>query len=199
MYQYRRNLLHFLNLVHFVKAIIVLFRAKANATMEDDEYDDDRNENNDNDMLTTLETSTLTHTGGIINSVGSVFDDEMVEKIMDNGGKPRWRCKWCDNDFAGWNATKAIAHLNKLRKSDIKPCKVRIDSDYAKKYLAMLKETERKRRGSRQSHGAIDRSISSHNNITASTLESRRSNSSTISSKRSKLSLESDDNNGTCI
>ena len=166
--------------------------------MEDDDYDDDGNDNNDNEMLT-LETSTSTRNDGIRHSVGSVFDDEMIEKIMDNNGKPRWRYKWCDNDFAGWNATKAIAHLNKIKKSDIKPCKVRIDAEYSKKYLAMLKETERKRSRSRESHGAIDRSISSHNNITASTLESRRSNSSTISSKRSKTSLESEDNNGTYI
>jgi hypothetical protein len=126
---------------------------------------------------------------------GSIFDDDMVVKFNDKDGKPRWRCKWCAYDFAGWNATKAIAHVNKLRKANIKPCKVRIDAEHASRYSAMLIETERKRGRSLLSNSAIDRSISSHNNITAATLETRRSvGSSTISSKRSRISIDSNDN-----
>jgi hypothetical protein len=120
--------------------------------------------------------------------VGSIFDDDMVEKYTDTDGKARWRCKWCDTSFAGWNATKAVCHVNKLLKTDIKPCKVRIDEEHFKRYQDMLKDTQRKRSRSKQTNDAIDRSIVSHNNVTASTLDSRMSMSSSISSKRSKLS-----------
>ena len=75
---------------------------------------------------------------------------------------------------------------------DIKPCKVRIDQEHALRYSAMLKVTQRKRSRSRQSNDAIDRSISSHNNVTASTLDTTRwSMTSSISSKRSRHSTGS--------
>lgn len=37
--------------------------------------------------------------------ISSIYDDDMVEKYVDDGGANRWRCKWCDMSFAGWNAT----------------------------------------------------------------------------------------------
>ncbi len=124
--------------------------------------------------------------------VGSIFDDDMIDKYVDKDGKARWCCKWCDNLFAGWNATKAVRHVNKLLKTDIKPCRVRIDADHANKYKVMLKDTERKRKRSKQTNDAIDRSITSHNNVTASTLDTHSSMASSISSKRSKVSTAAD-------
>jgi hypothetical protein len=130
----------------------------------------------------------------VVNQGYSIFDDDMIDKYTDPAGKPRWRCMWCDNSFAGWNATKAVAHVNKLLKTDIKPCKVRIDDEHTKKYATFLKQLEKKRTRLHQCNEAIDRSVTSHNHVTASTLETRKSSSSfSLSSKRSK---KSNDNTG---
>ena len=155
--------------------------------MEDDKDEEDI----DDILIGSKEESTISKQES--QYVGSIFDDDMVEKYIDTDGKARWRCKWCDNSFVGWNATKAVCHVNKLVKTDIKPCKVRIDPDYAKRYESMLKETQRKRTRSKDSNEAIDRSIASHNNVTASTLDTRLSTASSISSKRSKLSNTTSD------
>jgi hypothetical protein len=32
---------------------------------------------------------------------GSIFDDDMVTKYTDSNGRPRWKCKWCNNDYSG--------------------------------------------------------------------------------------------------
>jgi hypothetical protein len=67
---------------------------------------------------------------------GSIYDDDMVEKYLDKEGKQRWKCKWCNMEYAGWNATKVIRHLNKVPGKDIRPCKVRIDDEHKRKYAA---------------------------------------------------------------
>jgi hypothetical protein len=81
----------------------------------------------------------------------------MIDKYTDPAGKPRWRYMWCDNSFAGWNATKAVAHVNKLLKTDNKPCEVRIDDKHTKKYATFLKQLEKKRTRLHQCNEAIDR------------------------------------------
>jgi hypothetical protein len=53
---------------------------------------------------------------------GSIYDDDMVEKFVNNEGKLRWKCKWCNTEYSGWNATKVIRHLNKITGLDIHPC-----------------------------------------------------------------------------
>ena len=58
----------------------------------------------------------------------TIWEDDMIEKFASkDNGKPMWRCKWCNKTFAGWNATKALQHVNKTRKVDIKPCTGRMN------------------------------------------------------------------------
>jgi hypothetical protein len=173
---------------------------KANNTKSLDKrqqrYNMDKDVDGDDDFMTTQPPVAEADPDGSYEVAGGIFDDDMIEKYSDNDGKPRWRCKWCNTTFAGWNATKAIRHVNKIRGMDIKVCKVRIDAEHTKRYSCILKESERKRSRSRENHSAMDRSINSHNNITASTLESsRRSENSTISSKRIKVSNDNYDEN----
>ena len=161
--------------------------------MENEDEDDDVDVVNDDNSTTK---TPVNDRDGIdmYEIAGGIFEDDMIEKYSDNDGKPRWRCKWCNTSFAGWNATKAIRHVNKVRGMDIKVCKVRIDVEHTRRYQYLMKQSERKRTRSRENHGAMDRSINTHNNITASTLESRRSNNSTISSKKSKITIAESEN-----
>lgn len=102
-------------------------------------------------------------------------------------GKQRLRCKWCDMSFAGWNATKAIAHVTKQLKMDIKPCKVKIDSVHMKLYQNMMANLKKKRARMSNKNSKYLRVITSHNNEAALALDSQRT-------KRSKSSsIDNDD------
>ncbi len=54
----------------------------------------------------------------------------MIEKQVKNktsvGGKEvamkSWKCGWCKSEYSQWNASKALAHVNKLTGYNIKPC-----------------------------------------------------------------------------
>jgi hypothetical protein len=107
--------------------------------------------------------------------ITSIFEDDMVEKFSDEDGKPKWRCKWCNGIFSGWNATKAICHLNRIPKQDIKLCKATIDSSYVQVYKCMLEQLHKKRGRSKDKYTAIGNSIESHNSLVASSLEKQRS------------------------
>jgi hypothetical protein len=126
-----------------------------------------------------------------LQTLGSIFDDDMVETYYDAEGRQRWRCKWCDKTFAALNATKAIRHLNKIAK-DIRPCLAAIDTAHKERYAEFMKASEVKRNRVRQSQEYIDLSIDSHNIQTAAILDERRSvTSSTITTKRSKITNDS--------
>jgi hypothetical protein len=49
-----------------------------------------------------------------IHAHGDMFHDNMVEKYLDKEGQQCWKCKWCSTEYAGWNTTKVIRHLNKI-------------------------------------------------------------------------------------
>ena len=98
-------------------------------------------------------------TADVVVDISSIYEDDMLEKFIDDKGTNRWRCKWCTYDFAGWNATKALHHVNKVGGKDIKPCKAKIDAERAKIYKQLLKQSEQKRRKRIETAIAIDRSI----------------------------------------
>lgn len=126
---------------------------------------------------------------------GGIFDDDMIEKYLCADGKQRWRCKWCDTTFAGWNATKAVCHVVKESKTmNIKPCRAKISNSYMVTYKQIYMKLIKKRDRTAVTNSHLERSIASHNDISAATLDSkRRSLSSTISTKRNKLSSYSND------
>lgn len=105
----------------------------------------------------------------------SVFDDDMIEKYSDTDGKPKWKCKWCNGIFSGWNATKAIMHLNRIPKQDIKLCKAKIGDKYVVLYKSFFDQIKKKRGRSKEKYTAIGNNIESHNTNVASSLEKQRS------------------------
>ena len=155
--------------------------------MDDEIVDDD-----DNDDVAILDGNGNTNSQDEkLQSVVSIFDDDMVETYHDPAGRQRWRCKWCDKTFAALNATKAIRHLNKIAK-DIRPCLAAIDTAHRERYADFLKSSDKKRSRVLQSQESIERSIDSHNIQAAATLDEPRSvTNSTISTKQSKITDDS--------
>ena len=43
--------------------------------------------------------------------LASIWDDDMIEK----NGTSSWKCLWCEKLFQGRHASKAIAHLAKVK------------------------------------------------------------------------------------
>jgi hypothetical protein len=115
-----------------------------------------------------------------VNEMGkSIFDDKYCTKFHDEKGKRKWRCGWCEKEFSGWNATKALQHLTKQLKVHIQPCKGKIVEEYVVKYRTFLQRALRKRKRISDNHGTVKRRIEDNNNSAAIALESRRSNAST--------------------
>jgi Protein of unknown function (DUF 659) len=147
----------------FLLLLIRLCTIKANATMSDMSDDDE-------------ESVTVTGVAAApIIEVTSIFEDDMIEKFSDKDGKPRWKCKWCGGIFAGWNATKAICHLNKIPKQDIKLCKAKIDIKYVDLYNKLFEQLKEKRSRTKSKYHALGNSIHSHNTTVAASLEKHRS------------------------
>lgn len=105
----------------------------------------------------------------------SIFEDDMIKKYTDQDGKAKWKCKWCNGVFAGWNATKAICHLNKVAKQDIKLCRARIDASYQEVYKKLYDQLNEKRGRTKSKFHAIGNQIHTHNNKVAASLEKHRS------------------------
>jgi hypothetical protein len=115
----------------------------------------------------------------------TIWEDDKVSKITDVEGKKRWKCGWCGNDFATWNATKAIAHVSSTKGRDVKLCNGRIDKKHKKRYTYLAVKMLKKRERSHEHHSDVTRSIDQHNHSTAVSLDAtKRGRSST--SKRSR-------------
>jgi hypothetical protein len=125
------------------------------------------------------------------NTLYSIFDDDKITKYYDKNNKQRWRCGWCNSTFGGWNATKAIHHLNKTQKQDIKPCKVKYDRKHTALYSDIYKKFLLKRSGAAKTASHVQREIETHNDNSASMLDEKRSTSSHLSNstKRARLSF----------
>ena len=105
----------------------------------------------------------------------SIWEDDMVEKFIDkNSNKSLWRCKWCNKEFSGWNATKAMQHVNRISKVDIKPCTASISEDHKKRYSDLYNKTLKKRKKNEASRTSMDNMINNHNNITAKVLDNKK-------------------------
>jgi Zn-finger protein len=97
--------------------------------------------------------------GGPEAELPTIWDDDKVCKITDKQGKRRWKCKWCYNDFATWNATKAIAHVSRTKGRDVKLCNGQIDEAHKKVYSKLAARMLKKRERSYKRHADVNRSI----------------------------------------
>jgi hypothetical protein len=46
-------------------------------------------------------------------NLNKIWDDSHLICYMDDKNKKRWKCLWCNENYAGWHATKALIHLAK--------------------------------------------------------------------------------------
>jgi hypothetical protein len=111
----------------------------------------------------------------VIDKLTSIWDDDKVSKFTDGEGNRKWKCLWCKCTFGSWNSTKAVAHLNKTQKKDIKPCRALIDATHRRLYEDLNVHSARKRDRSTVLNEAVDRSIDVHNSSSAVALEKRKS------------------------
>jgi hypothetical protein len=109
----------------------------------------------------------------VIDRLMSIWDDNKVFKCMDGEGKKQWKCLWCKCTFGSWNSTKAVAHLNKVRKKDIEPCRALIDAMHCQLYEDLKVHSANKRDRSTVLDDAVDRSIDVHNISSTVALEKR--------------------------
>jgi hypothetical protein len=115
------------------------------------------------------------------NAINTVWEDDHFRRIMDENGNPRWKCLWCDTTFAGWNATKALYHVVRVRGFDIAPCSGTISYDAALKYKALYDGKVKKRESISSRKATIKRVIDNSNVVAANELEKRQS------AKKSKI------------
>jgi hypothetical protein len=108
----------------------------------------------------------------------SIFEDKYCTKYQDEKGDRKWRCGWCNKEFSGWNATKALQHLTKQRKVHIQPCRGKITTEYIEKYRSFLERSQRKRSIKKKNHQSVNRSIDDMNESAAVALDSKRRSSS---------------------
>lgn len=93
----------------------------------------------------------------------SIFDCDMIHKITsEDDGKQKWQCGWCGNYFGTWNATKAISHVMKLGKMDIKICRAKIDAAHLQRYKNLFDKTIEKRIKQRAAHKEMSEAILIH-------------------------------------
>ena len=70
----------------------------------------------------------------------------LMIQFIDCKGQKQWKCLWCGLTYQTWNATKALSHVNKIKRSDISRCKSRaIDAEHRAVYQRLyLSSTARK-------------------------------------------------------
>jgi hypothetical protein len=105
-----------------------------------------------------------------------------VSKITDVEGKKQWKCGWCGNDFATWNAT-AIAHVSRMKGRDVKLRNERIDKKHEKRYTSLAIKMLKKKERSHEHHSDVEMSIDQHNHNTAVSLDATRRNRSSTSKR----------------
>lgn len=123
----------------------------------------------------------------------NIWECDKIEKFNAPDGKPRWRCLWCNADFAQWNFTKALLHVTKARSNHIKPCSAFISPSYAQLYDDLLQRTQKKRKASTDRAELYQGSINRNIQDTASKLEKykktrKKSKSSSSTTSTSSMS-----------
>jgi len=68
-----------------------------------------------------------------------IWDDDKIEKYIDNDGTQKWKCLWCGKSFLYWNATKALFHVNKEGGGNVRRCMSHtIDKEHRQEYKRLL-------------------------------------------------------------
>ena len=62
--------------------------------------------------------------------ISSIWDDDHIWRLDEKN----WQLLWCDQNFQGINATKALAHLLVKKGTHIKSCYVSKEKHHIKRY-----------------------------------------------------------------
>ena len=75
---------------------------------------------------------------GVLSPLAKILDnnDHLKKSVKD--GKQHWFCRWCKQDFAGWNATKYMYHAAKVSNKGIKVCADVIPIIRYRKYVSLV-------------------------------------------------------------
>jgi hypothetical protein len=108
-------------------------------------------------------------------NLNKIWDDGHLVYYLDDNQKKKWRCLWCNENYAGWHATKALIHLAKESKMDIAICKAYLPDADAKNYRALFERYMTKRGASVTTKSAISQSIDALNEASATALTKQQS------------------------
>jgi hypothetical protein len=103
-------------------------------------------------------------------SMNKIWDDCHLECYLDKEPKKRWRCLWCNKNYGGWHATKAVIHLAKAPKMDIAPCKALIPDEEATKYRVVFDRYIQKRAVSQAQKTSITQLVDTQNEVSIALL-----------------------------
>jgi len=104
----------------------------------------------------------------------SIWDDDKVQKLdYDDKGRRKWKCLWCNMEFAQWNTCKALSHVIK-EGDNISKCTAVIDFEHQQHYLILNKKKETKKRTKMQGIQNVSDNIENHNAAAAVALENKR-------------------------
>jgi len=78
---------------------------------------------------------------GVLPSLADIFDNNNHFKKIVKDGKQRWFCGWCEQYFAGWNATKYMYYAARISNKGIKAYGGVIPIIHYRKYVSLVDAT----------------------------------------------------------
>jgi hypothetical protein len=104
----------------------------------------------------------------------SVFDCPNLELCIANDGKNGWKCLWCDQSFTPVHATRALAHLLKKKKCDVRVCKAIIPPQFLVRYEALYDASKQSKDARKRHHEFVMDNVDNDQSSAVGTLLDRR-------------------------
>ena len=104
-----------------------------------------------------------------------VWDSDKIELYNDKEGKQRWRCHHCGENWAGKNHTKALRHVSRTLKGDMKPCSGKIPPHYKDAYMALLRSKEEDKSARKEREEVLDIGLTTTDSRTLSIYQDQKS------------------------
>lgn len=89
----------------------------------------------------------------------TIWDDENVRKSQSDTGRRVWTCGFCDKVFVTWNATKALAHVLRIKGVDIAVCHAPIPAESHEAYVKLKSKIDDRKRKRDSTHETMARHV----------------------------------------
>jgi hypothetical protein len=122
------------------------------------------------------ETSPVAAASGLVLCFELVWDSDKIELYNDEEGKQRWRCHHCGGNWSGKNHTKALRHVTRTPKGDMKPCSGSIPPHYKDAYMALLRTKEEEKSAQKEREEVLDIGLTTTDSRTLSIYQDQKSN-----------------------